>query len=202
MVILQTHDLRFHTLGPIDLTVESNERLVISGASGAGKTLLLRAIVDLDPHEGEVTLNNKSSQLYSPTQWRKTVGLLLAESAWWYDTVEPHFSKIEPDLLNKLGFELSILKRKINGLSTGERQRLALLRLLANQPAVLLLDEITANLDNENTLLMEELILLYQQQQEAAIIWISHNKEQINRVATRHLVLKDGTVHPKSLEAK
>ena len=191
---LQINALRFHDLGPFDLTVQPNECLVLSGPSGAGKSLMLRAIADLDPNEGFISLDQKDRLSFTPTEWRKKVALLPAESAWWYDTVGEHFTQVEPLLFAKLGFDLAILKRQINGLSTGERQRLALLRLLVNKPTILLLDETTANLDNENTHYIEELINIYKQQEQAAIIWISHNKEQIARIANQHFVLKNSTL--------
>jgi ABC-type iron transport system FetAB ATPase subunit len=191
---LQINALRFHNLGPIDLTIQTNECIVISGPSGAGKTLFLRAIADLDPHSGQLFLDNKASAHFTPTEWRKNIGLLPATSEWWYETVGEHFTFTEPSWFAKLGFDLSILKRQIAGLSTGERQRLALLRLLTNKPAVLLLDEATANLDNDNTERMEELIQTYSQQQAAAIIWVSHNKQQIARIAHQHFILNNGTL--------
>lgn len=192
MPMLQIKALRSHKIGPINLTIQNDERCVISGISGSGKTILLRAIADLDPHQGGIYLDNKSCNSFDPTEWRKLVGMLSAECVWWHDTVEDHFVHIEPCWFTKLGLDLTILKRNINGLSTGERQRLGLLRLLANKPLVLLLDEITSNLDSENTQRIEELIKLYQQENHAIIIWVSHNKEQINRIATRQFILKNG----------
>lgn len=191
MIKLQINALCFHNLGPFDLSVQANECLVLSGPSGAGKSLMLRAIADLDPNEGNIYLDQRERNSFTPTDWRKNVALLPTESAWWYETVGEHFTQIEPILFAKLGFDSTILKRTINGLSTGERQRLALLRLLVNKPSVLLLDEITANLDNDNVHDIEELISHYQQQQQAAVIWISHNKEQISRIADQYFVIKN-----------
>ncbi len=193
---LQIDNLSFHTFGPFDLIVQPNQCIVISGTSGAGKSLLLRAIADLDPHEGMLLLDNQNYLLFPPTEWRKEIGLLPAESQWWYETVEEHFTNIEPAWFAQLGFDLTILKRKVSGLSTGERQRLALLRLLINKPSVLLLDEITANLDSENTVRIEKLIHTYKQQYQAAIIWVSHNAQQIKRIADKHFVLKDNLLTP------
>jgi ABC-type iron transport system FetAB ATPase subunit len=80
----------------------------------------------------------------------------------------------------------------VSRLSSGERQRLALLRLLGNRPKVLLLDEPTANLDSENTLKVEKLLHIYRKQQQSALLWISHDPEQIRRVGTRHFILRNG----------
>jgi hypothetical protein len=69
--------------------------------------------------------------------------------------------------------------------STGERQRLALLRTLMQAPAALLLDEPTGNLDQESTQRVEGLLTGYQRQRQAALLWVSHDPGQIERVAQR-----------------
>jgi len=164
----------------------------LSGPSGAGKTLMLRAIADLEPHTGLVYLDNAKAYEISPPDWRRKVGLLPAESQWWHDTVEEHFKKVNEQWLEMLGLDDEVMKWRVSRLSTGERQRLALLRILCNRPKALLLDEPTANLDPENTRQVERLLEQYRMQQEAAFLWITHDKEQIRRVGTRHFVLQDG----------
>ena len=77
--------------------------------------------------------------------------------------------------------------------SSGEKQRLAILRLLANKPRVLLLDEPTANLDAENTDKVESLIADYLANHNAMAIWVSHNHAQLRRVSTdKRFDLSDG----------
>ena len=167
----------------------------ISAPSGAGKTLLLRAIADLDSHSGKIFLDdNECNQVPAP-EWRRQVGLLLTESQWWYDTVGEHFSAIEETALQRLGLALDVLKWPVSRLSSGERHRLAVLRLLGNKPNVLLLDEPTANLDSENTALVESLLKDYRQSSGAPTMWVCHNPEQLNRVADRKYRLKDGLLY-------
>jgi len=181
-----------HKLGPISFSVSTSECVVISGPSGAGKTHLLRAISDLDPHEGELFLDNVKSTLFSPPMWRKQVGFLPAKSNWWHEKVRQHFDHLEALHLERLGFTRSVLDYSIARLSTGERQRLALLRLLSNQCKVLLLDEPTAALDPENVLRAEELIKAYCKEYGAAVVWVSHDPAQIERVCTCQYVLANG----------
>ena len=76
--------------------------------------------------------------------------------------------------------------------STGERQRLALLRTLMQNPAALLLDEPTGNLDQDSTLRVEELLADYRRQRQSAVLWVSHDSGQMERVAQRHFILCDG----------
>jgi len=122
----------------------------------------------------------------SPGQWRRCVGLLPAESQWWHDTVGEHLEDMDISLLNVLGFKQDVLAFEVMRLSSGERQRLALIRLLCNQPQALLLDEPTASLDPENTRRVEELLTDYRVQHQAAVIWVSHDPGQIKRLADRH----------------
>ena len=89
--------------------------------------------------------------------------------------------------LARLGLNEGILTQPITRLSSGEKQRLALLRLLANQPRVLLLDEPTANLDPQNVQRVEAAIEAYRREQGAAVLWVTHDRQQAVRVAGRCL---------------
>ena len=75
-------------------------------------------------------------------------------------------------------------------------------RLLLNHPQVLLLDEPTANLDPENTRRIEAVIDEYRRAQQAVIIWVSHDKAQIARVADRYLVVADGMLEERTIEGR
>lgn len=186
------NNLTYQAYGPIDLTVPSGECVCISGPSGAGKTLLLRALADLDPHRGKVQLGGQSCASISAPSWRKQVGLLLSQSFWWFDTVGEHFASVDKVMLKALGFDETTLQWQIDRLSSGEKQRLALLRLLSQQPKALLLDEPTSNLDDDNTLHVEAVINAYQQKFNTPVLWVSHNKTQIKRVATQHFIIDQG----------
>ena len=117
--------------------------------------------------------------------WRRLVGLLPSESAWWEEKVADHF--LNPEALDPeiLGLSASHFELPVKRLSSGERQRLGLLRLLDRQPEALLLDEPTANLDEESTRLVEALVLSYAREKSAPVIWVAHNTRQLERVADR-----------------
>jgi ABC-type multidrug transport system ATPase subunit len=189
---LTLKQLRIQHVGPVDLTINAGEIVCLSGGSGAGKSLLLRAIADMLPHEGECHLGEVSAISLRASQWRKQVMLLPAEPAWWYDSIQEHFVTRNDVWLSALGFTPATWAWEVSRCSSGERQRLGLLRCLVNQPACLLLDEPTGNLDAENTERVELLIKEYAAKQQAPIIWVSHSKEQIKRIANRHYRMRDG----------
>jgi len=172
--------------------VAEGECVCLSGPSGVGKTLFLRAVADLDPHEGRVSVDGVACEAVSAPNWRRRVGMLPAESQWWHEQVGPHFHQPRETWLAMLGFAPEAMGWQVSRLSTGERQRLALLRLLDNAPEALLLDEPTASLDPTSVERVETLIAGYRAERGAAVLWVSHDPQQIARVAHRHGVLRDG----------
>ncbi len=179
-------------LEAFDLAVSSGECISLSGPSGSGKTRLLRAIADLDPHQGEALVDATPAVEMTGPAWRRLVGLLPAESFWWGEKVTDHFRTLQDDNLNILGFTPECADWEVARLSSGEKQRLALSRLLQNRPGVLLLDEPTANLDQENIRRVEMLISAWRKEHGCAVIWTSHDREQQKRVASRHLRIEAG----------
>jgi len=182
---LHIKSLRFVNRGPFHLSIENGECVCLTGPSGIGKTLLLRSIVDLDCHDGQVYLNDLDRQSIDAPTWRRRVGMLPAESQWWFDTVGEHFSEINEEWLERLGFKEETMGWTVSRLSTGERQRLALLRLLGNRPEALLLDEPTASLDVANVGEVENMINEYRRDNDVAVLWVTHDPNQAKRVADR-----------------
>jgi ABC-type multidrug transport system ATPase subunit len=181
------------SVGPlreVSLRVEPGEVVCLSGESGAGKTRLLRAIADLDWHEGEASIGSDLRSSVSAHCWRGWVMLVPAESSWWGDTVAEHFLDPEPGSFQAFGLGSEALGWEISRLSSGEKQRLAVLRALSHEPRALLLDEPTANLDPERTRQVEQWLREYAQSERLPVIWVAHDLEQINRVADRHFAIR------------
>src|SRR6516162_3038887 len=143
--LLQVRALRTNILKPASFTLAAGECIAVLGPSGAGKTLLLRAIADLDPNQGLVGLEGRDRSTIPGPEWRRLVGYVPAEPGWWAETVGEHFGNwTAAAVLGKLGFPEEAKSWAIARLSTGERLRLALVRALIIRPKVLLLDEPTA----------------------------------------------------------
>lgn len=192
---LQIRNLRTRGAGAIDLSAARGECICILGKSGSGKSVFLRLVADLDPGEGTVTLDGIERKALSGPQWRRRVVYQAAEPAWWAPTVAAHFPDATHERLGgwmeEIGLSPALLDTEIPRLSTGERQRLALLRSLAREPAVLLLDEPTASLDTESTLVVEAL-LARRLAQGLTILIVTHSREQAARIGQRRFEMADG----------
>lgn len=191
MARLHARKLTTTRIGPLDLALAPGECLGLAGPSGGGKTQLLRALADLEPWHGELSLDGIPAEAMEPTEWRRQVALLPAEPVWWADTVGAHFPPDADLPLAALGLPSAILQRAPWTCSTGERQRLALARLLARDPQVLLLDEPTANLDAASAGRVVECIR-ERRDTGVAVLWVAHDEAELGRVADRRLTLVEG----------
>lgn len=193
--MLRVEHLKIAGLPPMSFAVADGECLAVEGPSGSGKTRLLRAIADLDDVEGHIFLDGLERGEVSGPEWRRLVRYASAEPAWWSETPRqcfPRSARSEEERLERLarslGLQGELLDRPVALLSTGERQRLALMRALADEPRVLLLDEPTAALDSANAALVEELIR-YQTLAGRSVLLVSHDADQIARLAHARLQL-------------
>lgn len=173
----------------LDLQLDGSQLLGVSGPSGIGKSVLFKMLADIIPFHGKIYLDGIESQTMAAPLWRQQVALLPAQSQWWYETAGAHFHAFDGELFAALGFDKDVLNWDIHRLSSGEKQRLACIRVLMNQPKVLLLDEPTANLDKHNRDRMEQLIRHYQQHNQAPVLWISHDQEQLEDISNMLLLL-------------
>lgn len=192
-MMLVVDNLSRPNLGPVALTLETGECVALRGASGAGKTLLLRAIADLDPADGRVALGGCDRDAMPAPEWRRLVGYLPAEPAWWADTVAEHFPQWDGGLAAELLLPEGVRDAPVARLSTGERQRLAIIRALLVGPRVLLLDEPTAALDARARDRVEAL-LAERRRAGLALLWVTHDDEQAARVASRTLTVEAGAL--------
>ena len=193
--MLEVRALSRPGLAPVDLDLATGEALALLGPSGSGKTLLLRAIADLDPNQGRVGLDGEDREAVPAPTWRRRVTYLSAEPGWWAERAGEHFPDAEgaKALLPPLGLSEDMMARPIAELSTGERHRLALVRVLVQAPRVLLLDEPTSGLDGDATEAVEGLIQS-RLGAGASAIWVTHDDDQSRRLARRALVVADGAI--------
>lgn len=202
--MLRVDYLSLPGLPKLSFEVTAGECLAVEGPSGSGKTRILRAIADLDPAGGYVLLEGVERREMSGPKWRRLVRYVSAEPAWWAPTPRPHFPPSDrlQRLLTALALDARLLDRPLAELSTGERQRLALVRALADEPSVLLLDEPTSAIDASGRALVEELIR-FQLLAERIVLLVSRDAAQIDRLAHARLQLAGAALaqHPAARDA-
>ncbi|RXZ39065.1 ATP-binding cassette domain-containing protein [Oxalobacteraceae bacterium CAVE-383] len=178
--------------GPFSLSLAAGECLAVQGPSGSGKSQLLRMIADLDQNSGSVALYGQSRETMTAPDWRRQVVYQAAEPAWWQPTAGEHFAIAQADciaaLLPRLGLREAHLTADVSRLSTGERQRMALIRSLAVDPRVLLLDEPTAALDGPSVEAVE-MLLRERLQGGLAILLVTHSAQQAERMGDRQMAI-------------
>ncbi len=199
---LSLRDLRTSLLGAEALDIAAGECVALMGASGSGKSKLMRAIADLDPSEGRLALDGQPRDSLAAPAWRRLVAYVPAESGWWAERVVEHFveTKPSPELLTAVGLTETALDWQVSRLSTGERQRLALVRALVLAPKVLLLDEPTSSLDKEATTAVERL-LKEEMARGTAILLVTHDPSQAERLANRRFRMEGGQLRTEGAAA-
>ena len=192
---LVVKELRSQFAGPFDLNLGAGACAAITGPSGSGKSLFLRMIADLDPNEGKVWLNGTERASIIAPDWRRKVTYVSAESGWRADTVIEHFTRDKRSevagLTARLGLPADLLDASIARLSTGEKQRLALVRALLLYPPVLLLDEPTGPLDEELVTRVEGL-LRERMAAGISVLLVTHDANQAERLGDRRYRMAAG----------
>jgi UDP-glucose/iron transport system ATP-binding protein len=192
---LVVKELRSEFAGPFDLNLGAGACAAITGPSGSGKSLFLRMIADLDPNEGKVWLNGTERASITAPEWRGKVTYVSAESGWWADTVIEHFARNKrgevAGLAARLGLHTDLLDASIARLSTGEKQRLALVRALLLCPPILLLDEPTGPLDEESVTRVEAL-LRERMATGISVLLVTHDANQAERLGDQRYRMAAG----------
>ena len=195
-------NLQFLGCGPFTFSLHKGECLGLSGQSGVGKTQLFRALSDLVPSTGNITFNDKGKNDFAAVEWRSKVSMLPTDSVWWYENVGDHFKSASAksfllEMCPRLGLPEEIVDWQVSRLSTGEKQRLSLLRSLERKPEILLLDEPSSALDTENVMRLEALLHSLRVNNSMTLMWVSHDEPQLTRVCDRILVMeKDRNTDP------
>ena len=177
------------------------------GPSGAGKSTLLRLLNRLaDPDSGTIRDRGLDVRDYDVLELRREIALVPQLPALLPGSVAENVSygprlcgrQCELDrALELAGLDSTFAERSARQLSVGEQQRVMLARALALEPAVLLLDEPTAALDERSRDAVERTLLELHHRVSAAIIVVTHDQGQARRLGDRVLVLDGGRIQPQ-----
>lgn len=199
---------KLNVLKDINLQIEEGSIVTIKGPSGSGKSTLLSIIGTLDSADsGEISINGKKIQdeLNIDKLRNKSIGFvfqfhnLIAELTLEENVCLPKMiakEKIDKNQINKL-FEYFDLKDRMksfpNDLSGGEKQRVAVMRAIINNPSVIIADEPTGNLDKENVLKMISLFQKLNTEKKLTIIIATHD-ENVFDIGHKKYQLVDGSL--------
>jgi len=195
----------------VNLTLEAGEFVAVTGPSGSGKSSLLYLLGLLDrPSEGEIVLTGSSTAELDAAE-AAAFRLARLGFVFQFHFLLPEFTAVDnvmlpmrklggrsaaqirnraKDLLEALGLG-DRLHRRPDQLSGGERQRAAIARALANDPAIVLADEPTGNLDTVNAERVFETLGRLAREENRTVVVVTHNMELADR-ADRRIGLRDG----------
>lgn len=190
----------------ISFEVKKGDCISIVGASGSGKSTMLKLCADLiTASSGEIIFDGRDYLIYNPLELRKRISYCIQIPYLFGDTVRdnlefPFKIRKEPldkekiiTLLNRFGLEDDIINKNIDSLSGGEKQRICIIRNLVYTPEILLLDEATSALDKDTAKRVEE----YIKELNAlgvTVLWITHSIEQSRGIFNKTIVVSDGKI--------
>ncbi len=199
-----------HVLKGVDISIERGEIVSIVGASGAGKSTLLHILGTLDrPDSGSIELNGQPIEKLGSKALaafrNQHIGFVFQ-----FHHLLPEFTALEnvcipgwiakksrteveqraKELLSDLGLS-ERFNHKPGQLSGGEQQRVAVARALINNPAIIMADEPTGNLDSQNANELHQLFITLRDQFQQTFLIVTHNDE-LAKLSDRILMMKDG----------
>jgi putative ABC transport system ATP-binding protein len=201
-----------HALRGVDLTIQKGDLAAVAGPSGSGKTTLLNVISGLDtPSAGRVWVDGKEVTKMSRSRLSKLrlnrIGFVfqaynLIPVLTAYENAEyvlmlqgaPAKQRREKvmGLLRQVGLE-GMEKRFPRELSGGQQQRVAIARAIAAQPALVLADEPTANVDSKTAAALLDLMVRLNEERQATFLFSTHDQNVMKR-SKRLILLKDGMI--------
>lgn len=193
-------------LNKISAKVLNGELITIIGPSGSGKSTFLSLINRMsEPDSGQLFFKGTSYVEHDILKLRRKIGMVFQLPTMLPGTVRdnlligPNLCKVNltdiemNQLLEQVTLPKSLKEQDARTLSGGQKQRVSLARTLANQPEILLLDEVTASLDPHSTEEIEELIKTLHQSGKT-ILWVTHNLKQAKKVGQYTWVLAGGMI--------
>jgi len=201
----------FRALDDVSLEVANGEFMAILGASGCGKTTLLRQIAGFDKLDaGRILIGDSvvsTVQRHVPPE-RRRIGIVFQSYALW-----PHMSVAEnvaygltvagvkdPERARRVAAALTLVEldgfadRRPGLLSGGQRQRVALARCLVTEPSLVLLDEPLANLDVNLRASMEDEFARFHARTATTMIYVTHDQAEAMVIADRIAVMNKGVI--------
>lgn len=200
--LLDVQDVAFSNQGrpllqPVSLQLHQGDEILLTGPSGSGKSTFLKILASLlTPTAGQIRFKGHDITALKAENYRQRVSYCFQTPQLFGNTVYENLAlpwqlrqqKPQRDkliaTLESVNLSPDMLNKPVEQLSGGEKQRVGLLRHLQFVPDVLLLDEVTSALDEENKWVVQSLIQRLIAEEQVAVMWVSHDVNEIQH-ATR-----------------
>jgi osmoprotectant transport system ATP-binding protein len=199
----------FVALKNMNLDIQKGELLTLIGPSGCGKTTTMRMINRLiEPTEGKIYIDGQDISKIDPVELRRNIGYVIQQIGLFpHMTIEenialvPKLKKWEPkrylqrvdELLDLVGLDPSTFKHRYpSELSGGQQQRVGVVRALAAEPDIILMDEPFSALDPISREQLQDDIVRLQEDIQKTIVFVTHDMDEAIKIANRIAIMKDG----------
>lgn len=194
----------------ISLSFETGEFIVFIGTSGSGKTTSMRMINRMiEPTEGEILINGQNIQKKNAVELRRKIGYVIQQIG-----LMPHMTIYEnivlvpkllgwpenkqrqtaEDLINRVDLPLEYLDRYPSELSGGQQQRIGVIRALAADQDIILMDEPFGALDPITRDALQELVKHLQKEMGKTVVFVTHDMDEALKLADRIAIMQEGKV--------
>jgi osmoprotectant transport system ATP-binding protein len=201
----------FVALKNINLDIQKGELFTLIGPSGCGKTTTMKMINRLiEPTEGKIYIDGQDISNIDPVELRRNIGYVIQQIGLFpHMTVEenialvPKLKKWEPkrylkrvdELLELVGLDPSIFKHRYpSELSGGQKQRVGVVRALAGEPDIILMDEPFSALDPISREQLQDDIVRLQEEIHKTIVFVTHDMDEAMKISNRIAIMKDGEI--------
>lgn len=209
--VTKVYEDGFRALNNINLEIKQSELMVLIGPSGSGKTTTMKMINRLiEPTGGNIYINGKSITEQNPVKLRRDIGYVIQQIGLF-----PHMSISENvalvpklkkedigiytekvnELLDMVGLDPEIYRdRYPNELSGGQQQRIGVIRALASDPSIILMDEPFSALDPISREQLQDELVKLQENIKKTIVFVTHDMDEALKIADRICIMKDGEI--------
>lgn len=201
----------FVAIKNINLEVEKGELVTLIGPSGCGKTTTMRMINRLtEPSAGKILINGEDTAKADPVELRRNIGYVIQQIGLFpHMTIEQNISLVPKlkkadvektkkrvdELLDLVGLDPSTFKKRYpSELSGGQQQRIGVIRALAAEPDIILMDEPFSALDPISREQLQDDIVNLQEEIQKTIVFVTHDMDEAIKIANRIVIMKDGEV--------
>lgn len=195
----------------LNFTIEGNELLVFIGPSGCGKTTTMKMINRIiEQSSGEIRINGKNISVQNPVELRRNIGYVIQQIGLMpHMTIrenvalvpklkkwdESRYKEKVDELMSMVGLDPEVLGDRFpDELSGGQQQRIGVIRALAADPDIILMDEPFSALDPISREQLQDELVRLQQEIKKTIVFVTHDMDEALKIADRICIMKDGEI--------